>query len=143
MSIDPDDIKTGMIIRIAQSHCDSCECARNARITKGPYQYKSYNLVDVEYIGINGDIIDTDGGIDVDSIVEAKPRKLLTWSEPDANGDIRAGGFLIEKSKHWQSREDLYTALVDDAHTSVGRFSTYDTAKLACEIHARKMLGWY
>lgn len=76
------------------------------------------------------------------SAICPKCDKLLQWTESDENGDIRAGGFLIEKSKHWHSREDLYTALVDDAHASVGRFNNIEAAKLACENHARKMLGW-
>lgn len=68
--------------------------------------------------------------------------KLLTWSEPDEHGDIRAGDFTIEKSLHWHSRETMYTSLLPSERQSIGRFTDIDAAKLACENHARKMLGW-
>ncbi len=67
--------------------------------------------------------------------------KLLTWSEPDEHGDVRAGGFTIEKSLHWHNRDSVVHTAMDE-HGSIGRFSELDSAKLACEIHARKMLGW-
>lgn len=67
---------------------------------------------------------------------------LLTWSEPVEYGDIIAGEYIIEKSRHWQARDGgtHYTAMQDNRN--IGKFKDLALAKDACEKHARKMLGW-
>ncbi len=66
---------------------------------------------------------------------------LLTWSEPDANGDITAGCYTIERSDGTLGLPSM------DRRALIGRTVLVDgvimqTAKSACERHARKMLGW-
>ena len=66
---------------------------------------------------------------------------LLTWSEPDANGDITAGCYTIERSDGTLGLPSM------DRRALIGRTVIIDnvimqTAKAACERHARKMLGW-
>ncbi len=67
--------------------------------------------------------------------------KLLQWSEPDAKGDITAGCYTIERSDGTLGLPSM------DRRALIGRTVLVDgvimqTAKAACERHARKMLGW-
>lgn len=69
--------------------------------------------------------------------------KLLTWSEPDANGDIRAGSFIVEMiNRHSAGVMTTFYQAMSSERASISRHADQEAAKLACEIHARKMLGW-
>ena len=74
--------------------------------------------------------------------------KLLTWSEPDADGDIRAGNYIIRRCTMSVTgvTTTIYRAMTygarNGAATPLSRHVNLDAAKLACENHARKMLGW-
>lgn len=67
----------------------------------------------------------------------ARPHRLLTWSEFSRNDDIDlyAGKFCI-----LPNGSRYFTAFCDNK--IVGGGETRGSAKLACERHARKMLGW-
>lgn len=70
-----------------------------------------------------------------------RPATLLTWSEPDAEGDIKAGSYTVEKSAHWKNTSvPIYQALLPREH--IKTCADPEAAKAACEQHARKMLGW-
>jgi len=61
--------------------------------------------------------------------------KLLTWSEPDEHGDLRAGYYYIQRN-----HDDSYEATT--GRSVIRSRLDINAAKLACENHARKMLGW-
>jgi len=83
---------------------------------------------------------------DMDAISKAggaKPRTLLTWSDPDFDGDIRTGNYIIRRCTMSVTgvMTTLYRAMTSNLEP-ISRHVSLDYAKLACENHARKMLGW-
>lgn len=69
--------------------------------------------------------------------------KLLQWSEPDFDGDIRTGNYIIRRCTMSVTgvMTTLYRAMTSNLEP-ISRHVSLDYAKLACENHARKMLGW-
>lgn len=80
---------------------------------------------------------------DMEGIINAggaRPHRLLTWSEPDATGDIRAGQYTIITDQG--SHEVCFARLESNVADSITETEDLESAKLACERHVRKMLGW-
>jgi len=61
----------------------------------------------------------------------------------DSFGDIRTGNYIIRRCTMsvTGAMTTLYRAMTSNLEP-ISRHVSLDYAKLACEIHARKMLGW-
>jgi len=119
------------LLHVLASHCHEHEWLSEAQLAR---------LLGVDIVHVRA-IIDGD-------------LKLLQWSRPDADGDIRAGNYevttfmrtistpAVGKTSPPMTEFVWYYQAMASKSEWISRHEDTESAKEACEQHARRAMGW-